>query len=344
MSGLRVAVVGASGFTGKECLRLLAGHPEVSSTVAMASRAERQSSNPSSYPGALREPAQESFALDRLFGLDAVMLCTPHETSASLAADLVEKVGCVIDLSAAFRLQRLAAYDQHYGFTHPHPELCASAVFGLTEWARERLPGAKLVANPGCYVTSVLLPVKALLAQGCLAADSDIIADCKSGVSGAGKAASAVTHFASVHEDFRAYAVGTHRHEPEIREQAGTERLFFTPHLLPVFRGILSTIHVRPAPGRTAADLQRALHDRYRGEPFVIVHGEADGLPCLADVQGSNRCHIGVAGHDDRAVVVSCLDNLIKGASGQAIQNLNAVLGLPETLGLETPRPLAGWR
>jgi N-acetyl-gamma-glutamyl-phosphate reductase len=344
MKKLAVAVVGASGFTGKECLRLLAQHPSVDRVLAMSGR-ERAEGKPVSYAGALQEPPLAPFDAALLRGLDAVFLCTPHEASAELAADLCEEVRTVIDLSAAYRLADPGLYPAHYAFEHPHPDLLPRAVYGLTEWARPALRGAALIANPGCYVTSVLLPLKALVAKGCLDPTADVIADCKSGVSGAGKTLGPSTHFAAVHDDFRAYAVGQHRHEPEIRAHAPGARVYFTPHLLPVFRGILATLHVRPARGLGAGDLRAALRAHYEGEPFVAVHDEADGLPCLSQVQGSNRCHIGVAAHDDRAVVVSCLDNLIKGASGQAVQNMNVALGLPETHGLSAaPLAQAGWR
>jgi N-acetyl-gamma-glutamyl-phosphate reductase len=337
----RIAVLGTSGFTGKECLRLLGAHPEFAVETCLSLREEPRAGL--AYSGALHENASEALDLDRLQGIEAVLACGPHEPSADLVPKLLEIVPKVIDLSAAFRLAEPGLYPRFYGFEHPRVDLLETRVFGLTEWVRDSLPSARLVANPGCYVTSVLLPLKALLEARCIAEGTAIIADCKSGVSGAGKSLGPSTHFASVHEDFRAYAVGAHRHEPEIREQLGTDQLYFTPHLLPVFRGILSTIHLEPASGLGAQDLRAALEDRYRDEPFVQVL--PTGLPCLSEVQGTNLCRIGLAQHGDRVVVVSSLDNLIKGAAGQAIQNLNAMFGLPETLGL-TCASLApqGWR
>lgn len=339
----QVGVVGTSGFTGKECLRLLENHPLANVACTMSAR--REPAEPQGYAGALREPACEPFAADKLHGLDAVFVCAPHETAALAVPELLEHVPSVIDLSAAYRLRDPSLYDSHYRFRHPHAELLETAVFGLTEWSRERLKRARLIANPGCYVTSVLLPLMALRDGGCIATGSDMIADCKSGVSGAGKGATPVTHFASVNEDFRAYGVGTHRHEPEMRQELGTERLFFSPHLLPVFRGILSTIHVKPTDGMTADDLRGVLSERYTNEPFVRVYAVDEGWPTLADVQLTNACHIGVAAHGDRVVVVSCLDNLIKGAAGQAVQNFNVAVGIDETLGLPTSsETLRGWR
>jgi len=339
--GHRLAVLGTTGFTGKECLRLLGQHPEFE--VASCESLREQGGEGLAYSGALHEDRSPGLDLDSLEGIDAVLVCGPHEPSAALVPKLLEIVPRIVDLSAAFRLADPGLYPRYYGFEHPRPDLLQERVFGLTEWARDNLPNARLVANPGCYVTSVLLPIQALLHAGCLAEASPIIADCKSGVSGAGKKLDPSTHFASVHEDFRAYAVGTHRHEPEIREQLGTDRLYFTPHLLPIFRGILSTIHLQPAPGMRVHDLREALQARYGEEPFVEIL--ADGLPCISEVQGTNVCRIGLSSHDDRIVIVSCLDNLIKGSAGQAIQNLNAMFGLPETLGLErSSLAPEGWR
>lgn len=335
----RVAVVGASGFTGKEAIRLLAAHPSIEISGLWSARSEP--SPQQEYRGALHEVPSGALDLDALAGCDAVLLCAPHRASATLAPKILERGPRVIDLSAAYRLADATQYPRFYDFEHPHPELLSERVYGLTEWARDDLRTAKLIANPGCYVTSVLLPMLALRAAGLVDESSDVIADCKSGVSGAGKAATQVTHFASVYDDFRAYGVGTHRHQPEIREQLGSERVYFTPHLLPLFRGILTTLHLRCTASADAA--RTALRDRYEGDPFVTVL--ADGLPTLADVQGSNRCVLGVAAHGDRLVVVSCLDNLVKGAAGQAIQNLNVALDLEESAGLGPVVPvIPGWR
>ncbi|MFQ5503793.1 MAG: N-acetyl-gamma-glutamyl-phosphate reductase [Planctomycetota bacterium] len=339
-SRLRIGVLGASGFTGKECLRLLGRHPAAELAFTMSARSSEQRA---SHQGALCEPRALPPDLTRVPGTDAVLLCAPPRVAAELTPELLERTRCVIDLSAGHRLRDVSLYESHYGFAHPNPGLLDGAVYGLTEWARESLRGARLVANPGCYATGVLLPMRALLSGGCLDPGSDIVADCKSGVSGAGKTLEATTHFASVHEDFRAYAVGRHRHEPEIRQELKSERIFFTPHLLPVFRGILATIHVRPAPGLRAADLRAVLREHYAAEPFVRILEKE--LPCLSEVQHTNVCAIGLADHGDRVVVVSCLDNLVKGAAGQALQNLNAVFGLPEESGLETGSLAPqGWR
>ncbi len=343
MSGrLRAAVVGAGGFTGKECLRLLAAHPGIEVAALLSARAAGPRGD-SSGPGRMREPRIEDFDPSRIEGLDLVFLCAPHEVAADLAPELLERARCVIDLSAAHRLRDPGAYPEHYGFAHPHPELLEEAVLGLTEHARPNLPGARLVANPGCYVTAVCLPLLPLLDEGLCDPGSDLIADCKSGQSGAGKTSGPASHFAAVQEDFRAYAVGAHRHEPEIRQVLGRDRIYFTPHLLPVFRGILATIHLRPAPGRNADDLREALKTRYETEPFLEICAPGI-LPSLADVRRTNLCRIAVEAHGDRVVLVSVLDNLVKGAAGQAVQNANAVFGLPEDEGLPRPLPgLEGW-
>lgn len=337
----RVAIVGASGFTGKECYRLLAEHPSIE--VAGMWSARREPSPHQEYAGSLHELPSLALDLDAIGACDAAMLCAPHQASAELAPAILERGARVIDLSAAYRLRDPQLYPRFYGFEHPHPELLETRVYGLTEWAHDALADARLVANPGCYVTSALLPMMALRAAGLVDDDADIIADCKSGVSGAGKGATPVTHFASVYDDFRAYGVGTHRHEPEIREQLGSDAIYFTPHLLPLFRGILTTLHFRTKGAASASEVRAALQARYEASAFVQVL--EDGLPSLAAVQGSNRCVLGVAAHGDRVVVVSCLDNLVKGAAGQAVQNLNVALGLDETAGLgPTVAAIPGWR
>jgi N-acetyl-gamma-glutamyl-phosphate reductase len=248
--------------------------------------------------------------------VDGAFLCTPHGTSAPLAAKCLDLGLKVVDLSADFRLQGAAG----------------EAVYGLTEHARKAVSSARLVANPGCYPTAVLLALKPLLAAELVDLHTTIVADCKSGVSGAGRSPSARTHFGGVHENFSAYAVGTHRHLPEIHEQAGTTRLVFVPHLLPVFRGILATIYFQPVPGVKAREALGCLAEAYAGEPFVRVYPR--GLPELDRVRNTNECHVGAADADGLVVLVSAIDNLVKGASGQAIQNMNLMLGLEETEGL----------
>jgi N-acetyl-gamma-glutamyl-phosphate reductase len=261
-----------------------------------------------------------------------VFLCTPHGAASEIAKHALALGKKVVDLSADFRLRDPALHHRVYGSAHQAPELLATAVYGLTEHRRDDVRKAALVANPGCYPTSILLPLLPLLQHGLLDAHAPIVADSKSGTSGAGKAPSERTHFGNVHENFCAYGVGSHRHAPEIWQEAGTSRIVFTPHLLPTFRGILSTIYVTPAAGASADAMRACLHERYAHEPFVRVYQQ--GQPELRVVQHTNQCHIAVAASGPLVVITSAIDNLVKGASGQALQNMNLMLGLVETEGL----------
>ena len=317
----RIGVFGATGYTGQELVRLLSAHPEAE-VVFTTGSAE----------GHLAHEA----GLER--AADAYLLALPHGVSATYAARLrAERPDApVVDLSGDLRLPDAGAYRAWYGQEHPAPDLLGEAVYGLTEVNRERLRGARLVSNPGCYATSVLMPLVPLLA-GRLIDAGDIVVDAKSGATGAGRTLREDLLFCEVAGDFSAYAPGrSHRHVGEIESllaqatgQAVT--LTFCPHLLPVKRGILSALYVRTAHG--ASRLAEAIRLAYAGEPFVRV---VDGKPPrLSDVERTNDCLISV--HDaapGRAVVFSALDNLVKGAAGQAIQNLNLALGLPETTGL----------
>lgn len=322
------AIVGASGYTGRELLALLQRHPSLRATVVMTARQGAQP-EPPAFPG---EPHVDALDLARLQTVDGVFLCTPHGAASEIAKAALAAGKKVVDLSADFRLRDPAVYQRVYGSAHPAPELLAQAVYGLSEHARAAVRSAALVANPGCYPTSILLPLLPLLQQQRLDPNAPIVADSKSGVSGAGKAPSDRVHFGAVHENFLAYGVGNHRHTPEIHQQAGTSRIVFTPHLLPAFRGMLSTIYVTPAAGQSAATLRSCLAEAYAHEPFVQVY--AQGQPELRLVQRSNQCHIAVADSGPMVVLTSAIDNLQKGASGQALQNMNLMLGLPEGDGL----------
>ncbi len=323
-----VGIVGASGYVGQELTRLLAQHP------ALVVR-ERMTARPGVVPDAPESEFDEPLSaldVEAFSTLEGVFLCTPHGAATELARAALA-AGCkVVDLSADFRLRDPTRYAAAYGQAHGAPELLGEAVYGLTEHAREGLDRARLVANPGCYPTAVLLPLLPLLAAGAIDGESPIIADCKSGLSGAGKTPSAKSHFGAVHENFQAYSVGDHRHAPEIHQEARTERIVFVPHLLPVFRGILATIYVTPAPGTSAADLRSILASRYEGERFVRVLGRS--MPRLSDVQRTNLCAIGLADAWGQVVIVSVIDNLVKGAAGQAIQNMNRLLSIDEGAGL----------
>jgi N-acetyl-gamma-glutamyl-phosphate reductase len=324
----KAAVLGASGYTGRELQRLLARHESLSLHVFASAR----EGAPAEAPELESEPVVEALEWERVAQCDGVFLCTPHGTSAPLAQRCLELGKHVVDLSADFRFPDAAGYRSAYAHEHPCPGLLAGAVYGLTERAREQLHGARLVANPGCYPTSILLPLQPLLEAGLVDRERTIVCDSKSGVSGAGKTPSARTLFGNSHENFLAYGLGTHRHQPEIRLHAGTERLVFVPHLLPVFRGILSTIYLAPAAGARAATLRDCLRESYAGERFVRVFER--GLPELRGVQNTNECHIAVGECGDLVVIVSVIDNLLKGASGQALQSMNLALGLAEGAGL----------
>jgi N-acetyl-gamma-glutamyl-phosphate reductase len=324
------AIVGASGYTGRELLRLLAHHPQLLATVVMTARAGVPP-EPPQFPG---DPTVDALDVARLRSVDGVFLCTPHGAASELAKQALAAGAKVVDLSADFRLRDPALYARTYGAPHPAPELLPEAVYGLTEHARTAVRGARLVANPGCYPTSVLLPLLPLLRQGLLDPRAPITADAKSGTSGAGKAPSERTHFGNVHENFCAYGIGTHRHLPEICQEAGTDRIAFVPHLLPVFRGILTTLYLQPAAGASADAIRSCLREAYADEPFVAVYEPGRPPPELRCVQLGNQCHLAVAACGPQVVVVSAIDNLVKGASGQALQNMNLMLGLPETCGL----------
>jgi N-acetyl-gamma-glutamyl-phosphate reductase len=334
----RVAIVGASGYTGRELLALLRRHAHLVATEVMSARTEKSDTGKNDKAGEAPSPPMPGdvaivpYDEARLSRVDGVFLCTPHGAAAKIAAAALA-AGCkVVDLSADFRLRSPDAYARTYGQAHPAPALLGEAVYGLTEHARDAVRRARLCANPGCYPTSVLLPLLPLLAADLLDPQAPIVADSKSGTSGAGKTPSERTHFGNVHENFLAYGVGSHRHLPEIWQAAGTDRIAFVPHLLPTFRGILTTLYLRPRAGVGEATLRSCLQERYAHEPFVRVYGT--GLPELHAVQHTNECHVAVASCGPLLVVVAAIDNLLKGASGQALQNMNVMLGLAETEGL----------
>jgi len=329
----RVAIAGATGYTGQELLRLLARHPAVTITAAMSSRApSTTSAAPRRLPalahifsGAITPLDAEALARDA----DLVFLALPDRAAAELAPALVAAGVRVIDLSGAFRLRDGAVRARWYPETHELPEGLA---YGLTELERTAIEAARLVANPGCYPTATILPLAPLTAAGLLAPDTDIIVDAKSGVSGAGKTPSERTHCSEVHGSVSAYGVFGHRHGAEIEQGVG-RTVNFVPHLMPLDRGILSTIYLRVAPGTTEDALASAYEQSYGGEPFVRLTGSA--LPEIKHVAHTNFCDIGWrVDASGRAVLVSVIDNLLKGASGQAVQNMNVMLGLDQTTGL----------
>jgi N-acetyl-gamma-glutamyl-phosphate reductase len=337
---VRVAVLGATGYSGGELCAILARHP--GATIVSVFSSGKKDGKPVPFArlhpslGGARGPEAAAFTLEALAAgkPEVVFLATPNETSAEIAEGILALGAKVVDISGAFRLRCAADYPKWYGFEHPAPALLAEAVYGLTEWCGPELLGARLVANPGCYPTSVLLalkPVRSLLEPG-----APVIADSKSGVSGAGKKADFAFSFSELAGNFRAYGVGSHRHEPEMRQElglTGDAGFVFVPHLLPVVRGILSTLHVTFRAGVTPADVGAAFA-RYDGLPFVKVR-PAGELPDLANVVGTPRAEIGFAVlSGGRGVIVSAIDNLLKGAASQAVQNMNRVFGLAETEGL----------
>lgn len=339
---IRVAIVGATGYSGAELAALLVRHPRVevaglfSSGAGPTKRALFESVHPSLAGRTGPDVVPYTLEAVRAARTDVTFLATPNEISAELTRPLLRAGIKVIDLSGAFRLKDAGAYPVWYGFTHPDPELLDEAVYGLTEWCNGSLSSARLVANPGCYSTSVLLALRPI--SGFLEQDAAIVCNSGSGVSGAGKKSDLAYSFAELAGNFKAYGVGTHRHEPEMRQAlalAADAPFVFVPHLLPVVRGILSTIHVTFGLPMEAEEVEAAYAEAYEKTPFVRVR-KAGSLPELRDVVGTPRCEIGFAllGGGRRAVVVSAIDNLLKGAASQAIQNLNRISGFGETAGL----------
>ena len=332
---VRVGIIGASGFTGAELLRLAAAHPEYEVVFATGdSQAGTRAAD--LYPGlaaAYPDLVFETLDLDRAAGLDLVFLGLPHEASMALAPELVGRVGCVVDLSAAYRLKEAAHYPTYYGFEHDQPALLAEAVYGLPELHRKDLVGARLIATPGCYVTTATLALRPLVEAG-LIESTGVIVDAASGVTGAGRKADLAYSFTTVDENLVAYGLVSHRHTPEMEQEIGAQ-LLFTPHLVPMNRGILATCYARPAAGVELSDdsLRTLLRDRWSDEPFMTV---TDGSPSTKATLGSNTVQVS-ARFDPRTntvIALGALDNLAKGASGGAVQAANVALGLPETMGL----------
>src|SRR5580765_4523472 len=326
----RVAIAGATGYTGQELLRLLSRHPFVALGAAMSSGQTGASSRrlpglTRVWDGVITPLSAESLASDA----DVVFLALPDAAAAELAPALVDAGVRVIDLSGAFRLRNDAVRAQWYPETHRLPD---GVAYGLTERERGAVARAQLVANPGCYPTATLLALAPLIEAGLLVAGTDVIVDAKSGVSGAGKTPSERTHFSECHGSLSAYGVFNHRHGAEIEQGAGRQ-VTFTPHLVPLDRGILSTIYLRVAPGTNEATFEQVYASAYAGATFVRLTGQQ--LPEIKHVAHSNFCDIGWrVDPSGRAILVSVIDNLLKGASGQAVQNMNVMLGIDETTGL----------
>ncbi len=336
----RIAILGASGYTGAELLRILAHHPNAD---IVALTADRQAGKKigSVFPHLARHNLPDLVAIPDVdwSKIELVFCCLPHGTTQDVISALPGHLR-ILDLSADFRLADPEVYAQWYGHAHRAVGLQREAVYGLTEVARAAIGNARLVAVPGCYPTGSQLPLIPLVKAGLIDAD-DIVIDAKSGVTGAGRAAKESSLFAEVSEGISAYGIGHHRHMPEIEQglsiAAGRPvTISFTPHLMPMNRGILSTIYVKMKGGAKIDDLRHTLETTYANEAFVHVlpHGSA---PATHHVRGSNLCLIGLAQDrlSGRAILVSAIDNLVKGASGQAVQDMNVMLGLPEITGLQ---------
>lgn len=340
---INVGIIGASGYTGAELARILYNHPEVQITAATS---RQNAGRPLSeiFPN-LRGNVDitcENLSVAELCGkADFFFTAVPHKTAMDLVPDLLDAGKKVVDLSADFRLRDVSVYEEWYQ-PHSSSQLLGEAVYGLPELYRNDIAGCRLVANPGCYPTSIILGLAPLL-KACAIEVQSIIADSKSGTSGAGRAAQTGSLFCEVHDGFRPYKVGrAHRHTPEIEQElsvlAGDEvRISFTPHLLPISRGILSTVYASLVPGFDREKIDTLYRNHYQKEPFVRLL-EEDSFPATQYVRGSNFCDISykIDPVTNRIIVMSAIDNIVKGASGQAVQNMNLMHGFEETTGLTT--------
>jgi N-acetyl-gamma-glutamyl-phosphate reductase len=343
---IHVAVVGATGYAGAELVRILCGHPEVTLSC-LTSRQYAGQPFDHIYPALKGWVAHtlETFDAGTVAAkADVVFTALPHKLPMAIVPELLDKGVKVIDLSADFRFKNRATYENHYQ-PHSAPELLDAAVYGLSEVYTEEIKKAQLVGNPGCYPTSVLLPLVPLIRAGLIDVGT-LIADAKSGVSGAGRGATLATHFCQVNESFKAYKVGTHRHTPEMEailgETAGQPvALTFVPHLVPISRGMETTIYAQVKPGVQSQEIEACLQQFYQGRPFVRLCGAQP--PDTLHVKGSNCCDIGFVldPRNGQLVLMAAIDNLVKGAAGQAVQNMNIMMGLDETAGLRwAPHPI----
>jgi N-acetyl-gamma-glutamyl-phosphate reductase len=334
---IRVAILGATGYTALELIKILLRHSQVQ-IVAVTSRQEGRPSIAAIHPsltGRLDLPVEDPPAEELAARADCVFSCLPHAASAEIAMKLLAAGTRVVDFSADYRLDDAASYEKWYEHKHPDPQRLGKTVYGLPELFAEQIPAAKLVANPGCYPTSAILPLAPLLKAG-LIEPTDIVIDSKSGVSGAGRTPKLGTLYPECNESISAYSVGKHRHMPEIEQILGratgqTVETIFTPHLVPMDRGILTVSYARPTRTITADEVLRTLREFYAGKPFVHI---VDHLPATKDVSGTNFCHITARVVRGRVLLISVIDNLIKGASGAAVQNMNLMFGQPETTAL----------
>jgi len=339
MSRIRAGIINVTGYAGVELARILYRHPEVV-LASVTGRSAAGQKLGSVFPGLARidltitpEPGEVDIAFSAM----------PHKESVRELLPLIHKGVKVVDISADFRLKDAGEYDRWYGFNHPAPQLLGEAVYGLTELYRQQIAGTRILANPGCYPTSAILALAPALANGLI--EPSVIIDSKSGVSGAGRGLSLTTHYCEANEDTTAYSLDGHRHLPEMTQEIGMlakrpVAVTFVPHLVPMTRGILSTCYATLLPGKLPAGkggeaaLRELYTGFYAGEPFVRV---VSAPPHTKHTSGNNMCLVFplIDPRTNRLIVISCLDNLIKGAGGQAVQNMNVMFGLPETMGLE---------
>lgn len=334
---VKVAILGATGYTALEAIKLLLRHPQAE-IVAVTSRQEGRTPVSSVHPslvGRLDLPLEDLTPEEVGRRADCVFGCLPHCASAEILPKVLAAGARVVDFSADYRLDDAATYLEWYGHEHPDAQRLGQTVYGLPELFRESIRGQRLVANPGCYSTSAILPLAPLIRSGLFETD-DIIIDSKSGVSGAGRQPKLMTHFPECNESMSAYNVGRHRHTPEIEQVIGRHaavrpNVIFTPQLAPMDRGILSTIYIRPKQAVAENDVMSLLREAYATERFVRV---VDHLPGTKDTVDTNFCDITARVVRGRVLLISCLDNLVKGAAGAAVQNFNVLFDLPETMGL----------
>ncbi len=334
---IRVGIVGATGYTAVELIKILLRHPNV--TITQVTSRDPDGPAVADVHTSLRERLDLNFCqldIDAFVSqVDCAFCCLPHAASAKIVSQLLEKGIKVVDFSADYRLNDVATFEQWYNVEHPDGQRVGNVPYGIPELFRDQIEPASLVANPGCFPSSALIPLAPLMQQG-LIEPAPIIVDSKTGVSGAGRKPNLKFHYPECNESVMAYGVGTHRHMPEIdqiiaRFSGDTISTVFTPHLIPMDRGILSTIYVRPLAGVTAAKLQSTLAAFYASEPFVRV---TETAPTTKDVSNTNFCDVSVQDCRGMIVIVSALDNLIKGASGAAVQNFNLMFGFDETTSL----------
>jgi len=337
-----IAVIGVTGYTGLELARILLRHPEIQTPVFYVREPNGAKCLAELFPQfrGWGEAPLRQLSIDAITSSNAgtAFLATPHEVSAELAPALLQAGIRIIDLSGAFRFRDAAMFSSWYKLPAPHADLLGEAAYGIPEFYSKEISGARIVANPGCYATSVILALRPLTDAGWIAPNSSVVCDCKSGATGAGKDPRRDLHFVEVDENFKAYGLFTHRHTPEILEHTGLSesQVVFATHLLPLARGILSTIYVTLGQPQTAAEVEVLFRKSYAGRPMIRIW-PAGALPELQHVAHTNFCDIGFALDSSgcRLVLISCLDNLGKGAAGQAVQNLNHMLAIKEQTALQ---------